>query len=297
MTYIQEKTESQEKVMLYPSPVPMISLLAKPVVEQLEATLKEYFSQPRFEEHYLVNLRLNESAASETYVTMKQKKAAALGIDMYILPTPHAHTVPEHLFTQMDGDTYSLEEVLALIDSLNGDAKCIGMLVQLPLPVHLQPHQAEILAAIAPNKDIDGLGGVMLGLGMIGARDFLPATPQAVFHLLEHYELADVSGKICIVLGQSNLIGKPLAAALITRGATVISVNNLSNPDRIKARCLDADYIFSATGQVHLITPDHVRPDGSQVVIDIGRGVQDGKAVGDVDPAVGEWVKALSPVP
>lgn len=126
---------------------------------------------------------------------------------------------------QVRSDSTVLKDVKDRIATYNTDEKCIGIVVQLPLPDHLQQHKSEILQSIKPGKDIDGLGGVLFGLASIDAMDFLPATPYAVMSLLQGYGFDAFDGKVITVIGQSNLVGKPLVMELIKRGAEVISLN------------------------------------------------------------------------
>lgn len=111
----------------------------------------------------------------------------------------------------------SIGKVMELIRYLNHDDECVGILVQLPLPQQFASYKTEILSAITPTKDIDGLGGVLTGLSSVDLIDFTPATPRAVLMLLDHYELGDMSGKMVSIIGQSNIVGKPLIFECIKR--------------------------------------------------------------------------------
>jgi len=165
--------------------------------------------------------------------------------------------------------------------------------VQLPLPVYLMDVKQNILDAISPRKDIDGLSTLHQKEKLI-----LPATPIAVLHMIDHYEY-NVQGKTIAMLGNSNLIGKPLAFALEYKGAFVTVFTDESDQEEMKRFCREeSDMIISATGQIHLVDKEFVRDDRSQVVIDIGRGYKDGKAAGDVQrEEIEENVYGITPVP
>jgi len=126
----------------------------------------------------------------------------------------------------------------------------------------------------------------------------VPATPRAVFHLLEQYQLADFKGKTVAVLGQSNIVGKPLAMECIKRGGTVYSCNSSTPAEEIRAICTRSDYIISCTGRVHLVDSAFVRDDQTQIIVDVGYGHIDGKPVGDVKiDEVADKISAYTPVP
>ncbi|MGC9114297.1 MAG: bifunctional 5,10-methylenetetrahydrofolate dehydrogenase/5,10-methenyltetrahydrofolate cyclohydrolase [Candidatus Micrarchaeia archaeon] len=185
----------------------------------------------------------------------------------------------------------SEKELLSLIDLLNADEKFDGILVQLPLPKHI--NTAHVLAAIKPEKDVDGLNPVNLGGLLIKQELFIPCTPKGILRLLEKYKV-DVKGKRCVIVGDSVEVGKPLAVCLLNRGATVFVCNehtrNLASITR------EADILVSATGVPHLIEKDMVKP--GAVVIDVGISQVGGKITGDVDFAEVEKVaSAITPVP
>ena len=173
-----------------------------------------------------------------------------------------------------------------------------GIVVQLPLPPELKEYEAEILSAIAPQKDIDGLSGVVSGLSQCGIVDFLPATPKAILTLLNHYKLDNFKGKTIAILGQSNLIGKPLALACIQRWATVYSCNIDTPQDEIKSQCQKADYIIACTGHLHLVDESYIWANKNQIIVDVWYGHINGKAAGDVQTDnIADKVAAYSPVP
>jgi len=167
-----------------------------------------------------------------------------------------------------------------------GDADCLWMIVQLPLPEHLKYHQATILGAMRSNKDLDGLWWVQFWKTVLWVGEFLPATPKAVIELLEYHGYWAMSGKNVMIIGQSNLVGKPLAVACMLRGATVHSFNGKSDQDHMRNVFKTADIVISATWAVHLVdasfeaTPEEL---STKVLVDVGRWIKDWKAVGDMD--------------
>lgn len=174
----------------------------------------------------------------------------------------------------------------------------MGIIIQLPLPAELQEYKNELLAAISPYKDIDGLSGIMLGKSFFEMVDFTPATPKAVMTLLDYYDLGNVRGKQVAVIGQSTIVGKPLALELLKRGAFVGTFDIRNTPEDIRAFCQKSDYIFSGTGAVHLVNADFLSSKKEQILIDIGYGHKDGKPVGDIDfEVVKDQVLHITPVP
>ncbi|HOQ79407.1 MAG TPA: bifunctional 5,10-methylenetetrahydrofolate dehydrogenase/5,10-methenyltetrahydrofolate cyclohydrolase, partial [Candidatus Absconditabacterales bacterium] len=192
----------------------------------------------------------------------------------------------------------NIGKIIDLIHYLNHDKDCVGIIVQLPLPEELKKYKSQILSTISPNKDIDGMGGVLNGLSSIDLIDFVPATPKAVVKILKEYDLYNIRGKIITVIGQSNLVGKPLVLEFIKQGATVFSTNSSTPVEKTKELCKMSDIIVSCTGVVHLVNDEFIRDDKSQILIDVGYGHKAGKPVGDVDfESVKDRVKYITPVP
>ncbi|MCS6983294.1 MAG: bifunctional 5,10-methylenetetrahydrofolate dehydrogenase/5,10-methenyltetrahydrofolate cyclohydrolase [Candidatus Absconditabacterales bacterium] len=232
--------------------------------------------------YYVAIIFVGDNPSSAMYVHMKQTKAYELGLAIRIFGE----------------NTPSADAICERIASCNIDPLCAGILVQLPLPPYLQADQARIVKTIAPEKDCDGLSGITLGQSLLGYGMVNPATPQAVLNLLDWYHLGDVRGCTCLVIGQSNLIGKPLVAMLQARNASVLSANNDTSYEQLTRRCQESDYIFSATGVANLIIPSMVRHDNSQIIVDIGRGKKNGKAHGDcASQDLFPLVRAITPVP
>ncbi len=225
----------------------------------------------------LAVILVGEDPASQVYVRNKKKACADVGIysESYDLP---AET--------------SQEELLKLIDTLNNKDDIHGILVQLPLPKHID--ETAVINAIVPEKDVDAFHPVNVGKIMTGDYDFLPCTPAGVMCLLKHYNI-DPSGKECVVVGRSNIVGKPQAMLLLHANGTVTICH--SRTKDLKAKCLEADILVVAIGKPDFITGDMVKE--GAVVVDVGiNRKDDGKLTGDVDFAsVEPKASYITPVP
>lgn len=220
---------------------------------------------------------VGSNQASQVYVRNKHKACAEVGFYSEV------HEMPEN--TTMD-------ELLSKIDELKNNASVHGILVQLPLPAHLD--EKAVINAIPPEKDVDAFHPINTGRIMIGDPLLLPCTPAGVMKMLE-YEKIDVSGKECVVVGRSNIVGKPMAMLLLGANGTVtICHSKTKNLAEVTRR---ADILVSAVGKAHFITADMVRE--GAVVIDVGiNRDENGKLCGDVDFAsVSEKASAITPVP
>ena len=220
---------------------------------------------------------VGDNPASRIYVNHKKKDCAECGIysEEYALP-----------------ECARQEEVLELIDLLNGREDIDGILVQLPLPPQFD--EKAVLNAIDPGKDVDCFHPYNVGQLMVGEHTFLPCTPAGVMAMLDEYGI-DPAGKHAVVVGRSNIVGKPAALLLLRHNATV-TVCHSRTPD-LAAVCRTADILIAAVGKAGLITGDMVKP--GAVVIDVGinRGA-DGKLHGDVDFAAAAQKAAwITPVP
>ena len=214
--------------------------------------------------------------ASEIYVRNKEKACAECGFysEKYALP---AET--------------SQEELLGLIDQLNHSPQISGILCQLPVPDHIS--EEAVINAIDPKKDVDAFHPVNVGKIMVGNFDFVPCTPAGVMELIDEYQI-DPKGKECVVVGRSNIVGKPMAMLLLHRHGTVTMCH--SRTQHLDEVCRRADILVAAVGKAGFITPDMVK-DGA-VVIDVGINRNaEGKVCGDVDPAVMEKASHMTPVP
>lgn len=219
---------------------------------------------------------VGEDPASKIYVSNKKKACEALGIRSleYALPA----------------DT-TQEELLALIKTLNEEKSVNGILCQLPLPRHLD--ETEIINAISPEKDVDAFHPQNVGHIMIGDYDFVPCTPAGIIEMLDH-EGISAEGKKCVVIGRSNIVGKPMSMLLLHRNGTVTTCH--SRTKELAEICRSADILVAAVGRAKFVTADMVKP--GAVVIDVGMNREDGKLCGDVDfEAVKDIASAITPVP
>lgn len=219
---------------------------------------------------------VGEDPASKIYVANKKKACEALGIisEEYALP-----------------ESTTEEELLGLIDTLNSKRSINGILCQLPLPRHLD--EKRIINAISPEKDVDAFHPVNVGRIMIGDYDFVPCTPAGIMEMLA-YENIETEGKRCVVIGRSNIVGKPMAMLLLHKNGTVTICH--SKTRNLKEICLGADILVAAVGKAKFVTADMVKE--GAVVIDVGMNRENGKLCGDVDfEAVKEKASAITPVP
>ncbi|MCO0806945.1 bifunctional methylenetetrahydrofolate dehydrogenase/methenyltetrahydrofolate cyclohydrolase [Lactobacillus helveticus] len=225
--------------------------------------------------HFCV-INIGDDPASKIYVRTKKRRAEKMGIiqDIY----------------QMSADTKQ-EEAIALIDKLNVDPAIDGLMVQLPAPKQIDTDA--LLERIDPNKDVDGLTPANIGHLWMGNHFVEPATAEGIIALLKHYEIP-LEGKNVVIIGRSNIVGKPLAALMLEQNATVtIAHSRTKNLGEITKK---ADVLVSATGQAFLVKADMVK-DGA-VVVDVGMNHVDGKLVGDVDfDNVKEKASYITPVP
>jgi len=220
---------------------------------------------------------VGEDPASQVYVRMKQKDCDEVGI----FSEQHA----------LDAET-SQDELLGLVEELNSRDDIHGILVQLPIPSHID--EDTILEAINPEKDVDGFHPQNVGKMLIGKETLLPCTPHGCIVLLDESGV-DLTGKEAVVLGRSNIVGKPVAVLLLERHATVTICH--SRTQDLPAVVRRADVLVAAVGRPKMVTGDWLKP--GAVVIDVGinRG-EDGKLVGDVDfDSAVEVASAITPVP
>lgn len=270
--------------------------------QQLIAKRAKIFGETKV---YVAIVFLWNDYSSATYVKHKKAYGESIGLPVIVFGQNHQAEYDRNQAGKFDdvgiyiNQKYdSIGKVIELIRYLNHDDECVGIIVQLPLPEQFVPYKEQLLAAITPQKDLDWLGGVILWLSEMGLVNFIPATPKAVLYLLEQYKLDDFRGKTIAILGQSNIVGKPLAIECIKRGATVYTCNSSTPPEQIKTIAKMADYIISSTWKVHLIDDSFVRDDTTQIVVDVGYGHIDGKPVGDVNiETIKDKVASYTPVP
>ena len=205
---------------------------------------------------------VGDDPASQVYVKNKEKACEAVGFNSYKYALPAETTE---------------EELLALVDKLNNDDKVDGILVQLPLPKHLD--DKIIINNIRPGKDVDAFHPVNVGKIMIGDYSFLPCTPAGVMELIKSTG-TDVAGKECVVIGRSNIVGKPQAMLLLHQNGTVTITH--SKTKNLKEVCARADILVAAVGRAKMVTADYIKE--GAVVIDVGMNRdENGKLCGDVD--------------
>ena len=224
---------------------------------------------------------VGEDPASQVYVRNKVAACAKVGMHSVMHKLPAATTEAE---------------LLALIDSLNRDAAIHGILVQLPLPKHIA--EKKVLEAVAAHKDVDGFHAENVGALMIGEPRFVSCTPAGCMEMLRDIGMTDLRGKHAVVVGRSNIVGKPMAMLLLHANATVTICH--SGTKDLAAQCRQADILVAAVGRPRFIKADMVKP--GAVVIDVGINrlpeSEGGKLVGDVDfDAVNEVAGYLTPVP
>lgn len=271
---------------------------------QLELTQKVKSTYPNGDK-YVGIIYLGDNKSSKVYVWLKQKYGESIGIPVHVFGQYKAwDQLPDNTNNDYDVQLYMKQEydniwkVVDLINYLNSDKDCIGIIVQLPLPEKFQQYKAKLLSTIAPDKDIDGLWWILTWLSSIDLIDFVPATPKAVINILQEYNLYDIRWKIITIVWQSNLVWKPLMLELVKQWWTVYSCNSSTSIDTLKDICQKSDYIISCTWVVHLLNDEFVRNDQSQIIIDVWYGHKDGKPVWDIDfDSVKDKVKYITPVP
>jgi methylenetetrahydrofolate dehydrogenase (NADP+) / methenyltetrahydrofolate cyclohydrolase len=224
----------------------------------------------------LATVVVGDDPASATYVRMKQKNAHTVGIDS------DDHRLPSSTTTA---------ELLELVDRLNRDESISGILVQQPPPPHID--MTRVIAALDPAKDVDGAHPFNAGLVALGwAGGIEPCTPAGIVALLDRAEIP-IEGANAVVVGRSNLVGKPTALLLLRRNATVTLCHTRTKDLARHAR--NADILVAAAGKANLITKEMVKPGGA--VIDVGTNWLDGRQVGDLGPGVAEVAGWLTPNP
>lgn len=219
---------------------------------------------------------VGNNPASKVYVANKKKACEELGIisEEYALPKSTTE-----------------EQLLELIAELNGKKSINGILCQLPLPSHID--EKRVIDSISPEKDVDAFHPHNVGRIMIGDYDFVPCTPAGIMEMLE-YEGIDVEGKKCVVIGRSNIVGKPMGMLLLHKNGTVTICHSRTRD--LKEICRSADILVAAVGKAKFVTADMVKL--GAVVIDVGMNRVDGKLCGDVDFDMVEGIaSAITPVP
>lgn len=271
----------------------------------LQQELKQKVISTFSEKKYVAIVFLWDDYSSSTYVKHKKKYGDEIGLPVIVFGQNQNVDYDRNqagkfddvgIYINQNYDT--IGKVMELIKYLNHDDSCVGIIIQMPLPDNFKQYKIQMMSAITPMKDIDGLGGVLTGLSSIDLIDFVPATPRAVLYLLDSYGLGDMKGKTVSIIGQSTIVGRPLIIDCIKRWATVASFNQENSLEEIKVMTKQSDYIISCTGKVHLIDASFVRDDKSQIIVDVGYGHKDGKPVGDVViEDIKDKVLSYTPVP
>ena len=225
----------------------------------------------------LATVLVGDDPASHIYIDLKQKAAVQAGMEARDLKLP--------------ADT-SEDELLATIAELNADEGVDGLLVQLPLPGHIDENRA--IEAIAPGKDVDGIHPLNAGRLYLGRPALVPGTPLGIMRMLDEYEIP-LEGAHAVVVGRSAIVGKPMAHLLLQRNATVTICH--SRTQDLQRHTLDADVLVAAVGRTHIIAADMVK--AGATVIDVGMNRDEGsrKVLGDVDPSAVDEAAYMTPVP
>ncbi len=258
----------------------MIKLDGKDLAQRIKLQLKEEtlkLKESLGKVPGLAIILVGDNPASKIYVNSKIKGCSELGFESF------AHFLPE--------DT-SEERVLELIGELNEDKRVNGILVQLPLPKHID--EKKVIDKIALNKDVDGFKPENLGLLMLGDKDSMqPCTPAGIMELLRAYSI-ELVGKDVVVVGRSNIVGKPMGSLLINEGATVTTCN--SKTKDLKAKTSQADMVIMAIGQAKFLTEDMVKE--GAIIVDVGINRTEDGLFGDVDyDGVSKKAAYITPVP
>lgn len=225
----------------------------------------------------LAVILVGDNQASHTYVKNKQKSSVEVGMKSELIQLP---------------STVSEEELLGHVEALNKDDSIHGILVQLPLPDHIDENL--VIRAIAPEKDVDGFHPVNVGKMIIGQNSFLSCTPYGIIKLLERSGV-EIRGKHAVIVGRSNIVGKPMGQLLLQRDATVTYCH--SKTENLSSYTKQADILIVAIGRTKFITEEYIK-DGA-IVIDVGMNRdENGKLCGDVDfESAKEKASAITPVP
>ncbi len=225
----------------------------------------------------LAVILVGSDPASSVYVNNKKKACAYIGIGSKSFELPEDTTQ---------------EELLNLIDTLNADPSINGILVQLPLPKHI--NEDEVIKRIDPDKDVDGFHPISVGRLLLGEKGFVSCTPAGIIQLLKRSGI-EIEGKECVVIGRSNIVGKPMAVLMLRENATVTICH--SRTKDLKEVCKRADILIVAIGKPKMITAEYIKE--GAVVIDVGiHRMENGKLCGDVDfDDVEAHCSAITPVP
>ncbi|HFI0375249.1 TPA: bifunctional methylenetetrahydrofolate dehydrogenase/methenyltetrahydrofolate cyclohydrolase [Streptococcus suis] len=258
----------------------MVVIEGKALAVKMQTALAEKTAQLKAEKGLvpgLVVILVGEDPASQVYVRNKERSALAAGFKSEVVRVP---------------DTISEAELLELIEGYNQDDAWHGILVQLPLPAHIS--EEKVLLAIDPNKDVDGFHPTNMGKFWSGHPVMIPSTPAGIMEMFKEYQI-ELEGKSALVIGRSNIVGKPMAQLLLDANATVTIAH--SRTKNLPELARQADIIVVAIGRGHFVTKEFVKP--GAVVIDVGMNRdENGKLIGDVKyDEVAELASYITPVP
>ncbi|HEM6371626.1 TPA: bifunctional methylenetetrahydrofolate dehydrogenase/methenyltetrahydrofolate cyclohydrolase [Streptococcus suis] len=258
----------------------MVVIDGKALAVKMQTALAEKTAQLKAEKGLvpgLVVILVGEDPASQVYVRNKERSALAAGFKSEVVRVP---------------DTISEAELLELIEGYNQDDAWHGILVQLPLPAHIS--EEKVLLAIDPNKDVDGFHPTNMGKFWSGHPVMIPSTPAGIMEMFKEYQI-DLEGKSALVIGRSNIVGKPMAQLLLDANATVTIAH--SRTKNLPELARQADIIVVAIGRGHFVTKEFVKP--GAVVIDVGMNRdENGKLIGDVKyDEVADLASYITPVP
>ena len=256
----------------------MIELLGKPVAQARKAVLQEKM-QALVDQGITITLGIllvGDDSAAKMYATFMEKVAKGANFDTALVELP---------------ETATQEEVEAVIQRFNTDERIYGVLPLMPMPKHID--NEAVIGALDPRKDIDGLTTYNIGLVSSGKGGYVPCTPKACMAIIDHYGI-ELSGKKVVVLGRSQVVGKPVALLALERNATVTICH--SRTQNLEAELAQADVVIAAVGKAHMVHGSMLKE--GCVVIDVGINELEGQTVGDVDFAsASEVAFAITPVP
>ncbi|HZW67322.1 MAG TPA: bifunctional methylenetetrahydrofolate dehydrogenase/methenyltetrahydrofolate cyclohydrolase FolD [Pseudogracilibacillus sp.] len=249
------------------------------VAGQLRADMKKQVTELKAEglTPHLTVILIGEDPASQSYVSGKEKAASETGISSEVI--------------RMD-ETTSENELLQLIEELNETSHVHGILVQLPLPNHID--EQKVIEAIDPRKDVDGFHPINVGKMMLGQETFLPCTPHGILKLLQSKDI-DLEGKHAVIIGRSNIVGKPMGQLLLNENATVTYCH--SRTKDLKAMTQLADILIVAVGREHFIDGSYIKKGAAVIDVGVNR-TKEGTLTGDVDfDSAKEVASFITPVP
>lgn len=251
-------------------------LNGKELANKIKNEVKQYISDNKLDVSLAV-IQVGDNPASNTYVRNKEKACEYCGIKS------RTYRLSENITER---------ELLIVVQTLNETDNVNGILVQLPLPKHIDEHK--VIQAIAPEKDVDGFHEINVGKLMIGENTFVPCTAKGIIELLKENNIK-IEGQNCVVVGRSNIVGKPTAFELLNNNGTVTICHSKTNG--MKQICREADILVCAIGKPKFFNKDYINPNA--VVIDVGiHRQEDGTLCGDVDfEDVKDIVSAITPVP